>query len=348
MRQAWTLRRALSTWEGSLRVAGKAEGTISSYLHAASMIEAKLGQHTLVDSITLEDLELVASGWRGVSNTTRRNRIVAWREFFAWGERRYGWPNTARLLTIPRRDQPAQRRLTHAELSQILSARHTDHRARLLMSLLAHTGVRAGEGQALLWRDVDLLAGTITIGHRHAKGRKGRVIPLHPDLVRELARTKDERAENAADDCYLIPAHRRARFLPEGDDPVEWRKPISETSWNRLIHQAVSDAGVRAPNEVRGHTFRRSLLSIMLERGESIYATAALAGHSSIEQTAGYGGGASLKAVREAVENQRLCADPPDAGDGRTWDRTMDTDPVRPDVDAGRPGSGLVTPDEGK
>ena len=47
--------------------------------------------------------------------------------------------------------------------------------------------------------------------------------------------------------------------------------------------------------------FRRHLLEHLLEGGTDSYVAAALAGHSSIQTTAQYGGGASLNAVRRAL-----------------------------------------------
>jgi integrase len=54
----------------------------------------------------------------------------------------------------------------------------------LVFRLLIYTGIRRGELTELLWKDIDLERGLITI--RKTKNFQSRVIPIHPNLKREL------------------------------------------------------------------------------------------------------------------------------------------------------------------
>jgi integrase len=298
-REALTIARAISLWEGSLRASRKAERTIAGYIRAIVMVEDEVGRHTDPSSITTEDLEAVIATWRGISATTAHNRIVAWRQFFAWGRKRYAWPDPTDALVLPRKDQPELRRLTPGEVAAILDA-PVDPITRTAVHVLAYTGLRRGELMALRWGDIDLLAGTLRVDHRTAKGRKGRLIPIPPPLVDHLAETKDARGRHAEDDCYVFPRRDGFQFV-DPDRLIRWREPASDNAVDRAVKDAARAAGVRNAREITSHMFRRHLLEQLLEQGTTPYIAAALAGHASIQTTAQYGGGASLRAVRDAV-----------------------------------------------
>ena len=191
-REILTLGRAIALWEGSLRARAKAESTIASYVRSVEYLEDKYGRDCDPTSITAEDIELVMSQWRGKSPTTLRNRLVAIREFFKWGGKRFGWADPTMPIDIPRRDKPQLRRLTVAEVTTILDA-DVGERMHLWVMLLAYTAGRIDELRRVQWKDVDLLAGKMVIPHTHAKGRRGREIPIAAPLLEALARSKDER-----------------------------------------------------------------------------------------------------------------------------------------------------------
>ena len=60
-----------------------------------------------------------------------------------------------------------------------------------LFALLAATGLRVSEARRLTCRDVDLLAGVVTV--REGKFRKSRLIPLHPSVLAALRRYDADR-----------------------------------------------------------------------------------------------------------------------------------------------------------
>lgn len=90
---------------------------------------------------------------------------------------------------------PASPRIVGPSLAAVDAAiaeartRGLEWHARLVI-LMRYTGLRAGQVRRLLWSDCDLEAARITIRPELGKSRqeqRGRVIPLHPALVAELA-----------------------------------------------------------------------------------------------------------------------------------------------------------------
>lgn len=305
-----SLGRAISLWEGSLRASRKAPKTIRGYVRACEYLEESLGRDYDPATIRIEDLEAVAGKWRDLSPTTVHNRMVAWREFFAWGGRRYQWPDPTRNLPLPRKDAPALRRLSESEVDAMLAASEgRDHVALAIFSML---GLRLSEVIALTWADVDLDGAELRIDHRTAKGRKGRTVPIPHALVMILIRAKLTREAHrpgaAAPACFVV--YRRKPGGPDlmtRDEIEQYERACKDKTIHALVKRAARAAGIRDPESVTSHMFRRYLLERLLERGVSPYVAAALAGHASIETTAKYGGGASLKAVREALGDNPLC-----------------------------------------
>lgn len=293
-----TLGSARDFWEGSLRAERKAERTITSYVRSVDYVIEVHGPDTDPGTMTIEDIELVMSKWKRVSATTVHIRLVAIREFFRWGEARYGWNNPTKLLKLPRKDKPQLRRLTMDEVQAISrSALSMRTRDRLVVSVLAYLGLRRAELLTARWSDVDLEAGTFLV---HGKGRKDRLVPIPVGLSEILLFGR----EGAEDEHYI--AHRinvkTETWLESGGvyRPV-MTQPAATQTINRIVKRCAQSAGVRNPRQVTSHMFRRALLERLLEQGVSPYVVAALAGHADIKTTAGYGGGASLSAVRGAL-----------------------------------------------
>lgn len=293
-----TLGTARDLWEGSLRASRKAERTITGYVRAVDYLIEVHGQDADPSSMVIEDIELVMAKWRKVSATTVHIRLVSIREFFRWGEARYGWNNPTKLLSLPRKDKPQLRRLTMDEVQSIAEAAlRMRTRDRLAVSILAYLGLRRAELLQLRWSDVDLEAGTLLI---HGKGRKDRLVPIPAGLSEILLFGR----EGAEDEHFI--AHRivvkTETWLESGGvyRPV-MTLPAAAQTIDRIVKRCAQSAGVRNPKQVTSHMFRRALLERLLEQGVSPYVVAALAGHADIKTTAGYGGGASLSAVRGAL-----------------------------------------------
>lgn len=109
------------------------------------------------------------------------------------------------LLATPRRRIPYL--FTETEIERLLEAAgETGPRGSLrpymlttLLSLLAHTGIRAGEAVRLQIEDVQLEAWPPRLLIRETKFRKSRWVPLHVTTAQKLARYAAQRKELAYD-----------------------------------------------------------------------------------------------------------------------------------------------------
>ena len=181
----------------------------------------------------IEDFKVYLASRRGVqggplAENTQRQRLRMLRVFF---ERIIEWdwddaPTRNPILNwdLPRRPEPLPKFLDDRDAAKFMTAARasTDPRDRLVVELLARTGMRSGE---LLTLDADAV---VRIGHGHwlriplGKLRNDRYVPLHPQLVELLA-------DWTATNLEHIRAHRRLI--------VDHRGPISR---HTLATQAIN------------------------------------------------------------------------------------------------------------
>jgi hypothetical protein len=142
-----------------------------------------------------------------------------------------------------------------------------DPRDRLVVELLARTGMRAGELAGL---DADAV---VQIGHGHwlriplGKLRNDRYVPLHPDLVTLLA------AWTAANLDHI---RRHKRLV------ADHRGILDRHVIGRIVRRVAAAAGVAG---VHPHRLRHTLATQAINRGMRLEAIAALLGHQKMEMT---------------------------------------------------------------
>jgi site-specific recombinase XerD len=187
----------------------------------------------------------------------------------------WDWPDApARvpmfLGDLPREDEPLPRFLDDGEYSQLMAVveADTDPLRRLVLELLARTGMRVSELCAL---EADALVHMgnapwlrIPIG----KLRNDRYIPLHPLLV-ELIEHRQATA----------PADNTGRLLTKNG------QPISRHTVTRMCHLVARRAGI---SHLHPHRFRHTLATQSINLGMSLDAIAALLGHRSLDMTRRY------------------------------------------------------------
>jgi site-specific recombinase XerD len=210
-----------------------------------------------------------------LANETIRSRLSLLRTFF---ERVIEWdyPDAPRRMPIfavdvPRADEPPPKFLDDPTAAKFMAALATDpdRRRRLMVELLARTGMRVGELAALrddaMFRLGDHHWLRVEVGKLH----NGRTVPLHPLLVGLIT---DYRAGRGASPTGLL---------------VERR---SHTPYDRrTIHRYVASVARRAGiGHVHPHQLRHTLATQCINRGMSLEAVAALLGHRSPKMTGVY------------------------------------------------------------
>jgi len=212
---------------------------------------------------------------KGMSTLTIRHRLSTMRTFF---ERVMEWEYDdapARLLIyssdFPALDEPLPKFLDDPTASKFMAALALDPnlRRRLMVELLARTGMRVGElggleDDAMVRYDgVDRLR--IPVGKLH----NDRYVPLLPMLVELIVDYKARRGPS------------RSGHLLERDDGG----PFDRRTVHRYVAAVARRAGV---GHVHPHQLRHTLATQSINRGMSLEAIAALLGHRSMDMTLTY------------------------------------------------------------
>jgi site-specific recombinase XerD len=208
-----------------------------------------------------------------ITMETHRQRMRTVRAFF---ERiiEWDWPdaparNPVIAGDIPKKPEPLPKFLDDRDAARLMTAARasTDARDRLVVELLARTGMRAGE-LAGLEADAVVQIGTgywlrIPLG----KLRNDRYVPLHPELTDLLA------AWTAANLEHI----RRCKRLIADSRGILDRHVIC-----RIVRRVGRAAGIPG---VHPHRLRHTLATQAINRGMRLEAIAALLGHRKMEMT---------------------------------------------------------------
>ena len=215
-------------------------------------------------------------GRRGPASTqTIRHRLGMLRTFF---ERIIDWddPDAPRRVPvlagdIPKADEPLPKFLDDPTAAKFMAALAVEpnKRRRLIVELLARTGMRVGELGGLrddaMYRLGDTWWLRIPLGKLH----NDRTVPLHPMLVGLI---NDYRTWRGPTDSGL---------LVERDD----HQPMDARTIYRHVAAVARRAGIA---HVHPHALRHTLATQCINRGMSLEAIAALLGHRSPRMTLVY------------------------------------------------------------
>ena len=172
---------------------------------------------------------------------------------------------------FPERDEPLPKFLDDPTAAKFMAALAADpnKRRRLIVELLARTGMRAGELGAL---EADAM---VTMDNTHwlripvGKLHNDRYVPLHPILVELIAEWNQIR-----------PPSRSGRLVERDDG-----QPFDRRTVHRYVGVVAKRAGV---GHVHPHQLRHTLATQAINRGMSLEAIAALLGHRSMRMTLTY------------------------------------------------------------
>jgi site-specific recombinase XerD len=265
-------------WAEIAAAAPQMAETMRRYLRQAATFLAPASVASADGRDAIEDFKVYLAarpGNRGgsLSENTQRQRLRTLRVFF---ERIIEWdwadtPPRNPILNwdLPKRPEPLPKFLDDADAAKFMAAARAgkDPRDRLIVELLARTGMRSGE---LIGLDADAV---VRIGAGHwlriplGKLRNDRYVPLHPQLV-------DLLTEWTATNLEHIRAHRRL--------VADHRGPLNRFIVERTVARVGRAAGVPG---VHPHRLRHTLATQAINRGMRLEAIAALLGHRKMEMT---------------------------------------------------------------
>ncbi len=158
-------------------------------------------------------------------------------------------------------------------------------RDRIIIKILARTGIRRGELRDLEIRDINFEKKQIYI--RSGKGDKSRTAPIDPDTLQDIKFYIGERTSGK-----LITSNKQ--------------DSISLKQINEICAKCGKLAGVRHPNpgkkDINPHLFRHSFARMMLGKGMRMEEVKKILGHSSIKTTIDVYGEPGMETVQKSYE----------------------------------------------
>ena len=175
----------------------------------------------------------------------------------------------------PKRHLPPKRLAVDESGIQSLLASCDTLQERLIILLLAYTGLRASEACALTWNDINFEAGCLIV--RLGKGNKSRPVGLTGRLIEALSLHKAELRHSSAH--VLI--NREGQAMDRSG-----------------LYQRVERIGGKAGVKVSPHALRRAFVTINANKGRPLVILQRSCGHSDIKTTMSY----CLTSEQEVIE----------------------------------------------
>ncbi len=159
--------------------------------------------------------------------------------------------------------------LSVEEVERLIEAPDTSKelglRDRAILELMYAAGLRASEICSLKVEDIDFEKGLLFV--KRAKGKKDRVVPVHPQALYWVKRYLEARKHNHP-----------VLFIGRG------KRPISRQRLWQIIKKYALKAGID-PKKVHPHVIRHSFATHILSRGADLRSVQELLGHASIKTT---------------------------------------------------------------
>jgi site-specific recombinase XerD len=227
----------------------------------------QLDQRAL-DRFTSDLLEIPGKRGQLLSRHTVHQYVRVIRQFLKWcrkeGEDVHGNPQ------LPRLPQPIIDVLTREEIDQLETAVPTE-RDKLIIRLLADTGIRVGELCGLEGDDIITAQDRRSFLKIRGKGSKERLVPLTPPLIRRIDRYRRARPDDARSQRVFLAARK---------DRYGEYAPLTRSGVLQLLRHAADRAGIT--RRVNPHLFRHSFATEALRRGMNPVQLAQLLGHSGL------------------------------------------------------------------
>lgn len=176
--------------------------------------------------------------------------------------------NAAQAVKIPRKaPQKTRRALTSEEIKKITD---TPHSMRTAAMIMMYAGLRRGEVIPLLWSDIDLVNGYITVNKavdltdnspiiKTPKTDAGTRIVHMPNVLKSYLQT-----------------------ICKSDGLVISEKMLSKMMWIKRWEKYTADLGLQ---DVTAHNLRHTACSMMIEAGMDVKSVQMQMGHADIQTT---------------------------------------------------------------
>ena len=191
-------------------------------------------------------------------------------------------------VSRPRPIRKEMKTLSIGEVQRLFETTQLD-RTHALWVVLATTGLRLGEALGLMWNDVDLQLGKVTV-RRALQWQRG----VGPVLVEPKTKQSRRTVYLARGSVAALGEHRRAQAQDRLIAGPSWNsshdlvfampdgRPMQGSNLNRIFHQALSRAGLP---RIRIHDLRHTAATHLLVRGVHPKVVSEMLGHSSIAIT---------------------------------------------------------------
>jgi integrase/recombinase XerD len=241
---------------------GKSKNTVKMYGYIAQKyLEFIKFDKRKITRESIEDFKEYLSLELGYSKTSIYLYVRALQAFLDFLEVRDLGP-----LNPPKRPQKVPNYLVETEVSKILDSCR-NNKEKLIVELLAYTGVRVSELCSIRVSDIDLENKSLKI--RGGKGDKDRLVifsdKIVPDLKKYIMEIKERKG--------------KAEFL----FPTAKSKKISPVTVERIIRNLARRAGIN--KKVTPHVLRHTFATSLLRNGADIRIIQVLLGHASISTT---------------------------------------------------------------
>ena len=210
----------------------------------------------------IENYKNFLASVRNYSKTSQYLAIKAVRHFY-----KYKNVPAPVNLTVPKRPRKMPNYLSEKEATKLLNAASSDLRTNLIVSLLAHTGMRVGELCNLKVDDVDLDEGVIWI--HSGKGDKDRIVII-PDDCRDLIRSYMPKR-------FEIKSYSNALLVSRKGTKLD------TSTVQRTVRNLAREAGIS--KKVTPHVLRHTFATAVLRNGGDIRFIQQLLGHASVATT---------------------------------------------------------------
>lgn len=277
----------INDWIADRRADGWRDRGIGAYAVAIEHFVEWAG-NPAVDAVTEQTIKTFkrSEAAREMSSGTIRNRITCIRAFYDWAvQEGYVTTNPAAKIKNPRVTAPAPDPLSRAQIADLLNAcmvrskpnRGTDPRSRRAIYLMLYAGLRIWEVAELVWSDIDLERGFLTVRPEGGKGGKSRLVPIADELAAELHRAHATRPH------YAVIEQWKYRNRMNG-------KKLGVKSLAHIFERWLPARGIH----IHAHQLRKTFATELYLSTRDLLLVQRVLGHADPKTTLRYIGGSTL------------------------------------------------------